>query len=98
MWADAIAKEMKNVRVAFDPPEDGVQPLSGSQFFQSHMIFNVKMEDFRRKARLVAGGHMTDVPPTVTYASVVSRQTVCTALTKAPLNALKLMAADIMNA
>ncbi len=62
------------------------------------MIFDVKMEDFHRKARLVAGGHMTDVPPTITYASVVLRETVCVALTMAALNALKVMAANIMNA
>ncbi len=27
MWEDTIAKEMKNVQVAFDPLETGVQPL-----------------------------------------------------------------------
>ncbi len=32
MWADAIAKEMKNVQVAFDPLQDGVQPPTGYQF------------------------------------------------------------------
>ncbi len=29
MWADAIAKDMKNVQVAFDPIENGVQPPNG---------------------------------------------------------------------
>jgi hypothetical protein len=37
------------------------------------MIFDVKMEDFRRKARLVAGGNTTDTPHAMTYASVASR-------------------------
>jgi hypothetical protein len=43
------------------------------------MIFDVKMEHFRRKARLVAGGHKTEAPATITYASgsVVSRKTIC---------------------
>ncbi len=41
---------------------------------------------------------MTDVPSTVTYASVVSRETVYIALTMTTLNALKVMTADIMNA
>ena len=40
------------------------------------MIFDVKIEDFRRKARLGAGGHMTDTPKYMTYSSVVSRYTV----------------------
>ncbi len=62
------------------------------------MIFDVKMEDLRWKARLVAGGHMTDVPPPIMYASVVLQETVRIALTMAALNALKVMAADIMNA
>jgi hypothetical protein len=32
------------------------------------MMFDVKMENFRRKERLVAGGHTTDIPPEMTYA------------------------------
>ncbi len=98
MWADAIAKEMKNVQVAFDPLQDEVQLPTGYQFVRCHMIFDVKMEDFHQKAQLVAGGHMTDVPPTIMYNSVVAHETVCIALTMAALNALKVMAADIMNA
>ncbi len=54
MWADAIAKEMKNVGVAFNPLDNGMQPPNGYQFVQCHIIFEVKMEDFRWKARLVA--------------------------------------------
>ncbi len=50
MWADAIAKEMKNVLVAFDPLEDDAQPPNGYKFVQCHMIFNVKMEDFARRS------------------------------------------------
>jgi len=96
-WADAIAKEMKNVRVAFKILENGEKPPPGFQFIRCHMIFDIKMEDFRRKARLVAGGHMTDVPPTITYSSVVGRETVRIALTLAALNDLKVKVADIMN-
>eukprot|EP00804_Cyclotella_cryptica_P002923 CCRYP_013282-RB/>CCRYP_013282-RB protein AED:0.39 eAED:0.39 QI:0/-1/0/1/-1/1/1/0/114 len=62
------------------------------------MIFDIKMEDFRRKARLVAGGHVTDVPPTITYSSVVGWETVRIALTLAALNDLEVKVADIMNA
>jgi hypothetical protein len=38
------------------------------------MIFDVKMEDFRHKARFVAGGHTADTQKAMTYASVVSRE------------------------
>ena len=97
-WADAIAKEMKDVRVAFDILPDGEQVPKGYQHIRCHMIFDVKMEDFRRKARLVAGGHTTEVPKVMTYSSVVSRDTVRLALTLAALNDLEVKAGDIMNA
>ena len=64
-----------------------------------HMIFDVKFgENFRRKARLVAGGHMTDTPNTLTYSSVVSCDSVHIALTITALNELSVMGCDIQNA
>jgi hypothetical protein len=62
------------------------------------MVFDVKMEDFQQKARLVAGGHRTEAPATITYASVISRETVCLALTIATLNALQVKVGDVLNA
>jgi hypothetical protein len=56
------------------------------------------MEDFRRKARLVTGGHRTEAPATLTYASVVSRETVRLALTIAALNDLEVKVGDVLNA
>jgi hypothetical protein len=88
LWADTIAKEMKDVRVAFEILPDGQSAPIGYQKIPCHMIFNVKMEDFRRKARLVAGGHRTEGPTTITYDSVVSRETVHIALLMAALNDL----------
>ena len=58
LWADAIAKEMENIRVAFKIQGNGELP-KGYHHVQCRMVFTVKMEDFRRKARLVVGGHMT---------------------------------------
>ncbi len=40
---------------------------------------------------------MADVTATITYASVVSRETVYTVLTIVALNALEVMTADVMN-
>ena len=68
------------------------------QFVRCHMVFDIKIEDFRRKARLVAGGHMTDAPKCMTYSSVVSRDTVRLALTIAALNDLEVKAGDVENA
>jgi hypothetical protein len=61
------------------------------------MIFDVKMEDFRRKARFVAGGHTTYTPHEMTYESVVSRESVRVSLTLAALNDLDVKMADIEN-
>jgi hypothetical protein len=98
LWQDSIKKEMDAVKIAFKvlSPDEAVPP--GYQFIRCHMIFTVKMEDFRRKCRYVAGGHMTEAPATLTYASVVSRETVRIALTLAALNDLEVKASDIQNA
>ena len=47
LWADAISKEMENVRVAFEVLPDGKPVPIGHQFVQCHMVFDIKMEDFR---------------------------------------------------
>ena len=63
------------------------------------MIFDIKLsENFRQKARFVAGGHTTDTPSTLTYSSVVAQDSVCIALIIAALNDLDLQACDIQNA
>jgi hypothetical protein len=62
-WATAIAIEMKEVKIAFKILDDSENVPPDHQFIQCHMVFDVKMEDFRQKAWLVAGGgHMTDPP------------------------------------
>jgi hypothetical protein len=46
LWVDAIAKEMKEVRIAFNIlPDDRSAPI-GYQKIPCHMILDVKMEDF----------------------------------------------------
>ena len=63
------------------------------------MIFDIKLgENFRRKSRLVGGGHMTSTPAALTYSSVVSRDSVRICLTMAALNDLDLLACDIQHA
>ena len=93
-------KEMKNVRPAFEIFEGTKDDLPvGYQQIKCHVIWDVKLgENFRRKARLVAGGHMTETPTTLTYSSVVSRESVRLALTIAALNGLEILACDIQNA
>ena len=95
---DAISKEMTNVRVAFDIMKDGDRAPIGHKQTNCHLLYDVKMEDFRSKARLVAGEHMTETPKCMTYSSVVGREPVRIALTIAALNDLQVKAGDVMNA
>ena len=98
LWMDALDKEMSNVRVAFKTLQDGETVPPGYQQITGHIVWDVKMEDFRRKARYVADGHKTEAPATLTYCGVVSRESVRIALTLAALNDLEVKTSDIQNA
>ena len=67
-WADAITKEMKYASPALIKLDNGKIVPIGYQRVNFHMIFDIKMEDFWRKARLVAGGHVADPPDNITCA------------------------------
>ena len=95
-WADAISKEMANVGVAFEFQEDGTPP-PGYKEIKCHMIFDIKA-DLTRKARFVAGGHLTDPSTESVFSSVVTRDSVRIAFTYAALNGLDILAADVQNA
>jgi hypothetical protein len=105
-WENALKKEMSKVSVAYKArddvtPEDvrkgKVPDLNGYQEIKCHIVFDVKM-DFTRKARFVAGGHMTQPSSSVTYSSVVSRDSVRLAFLIAALNGLSVLSCDIGNA
>ena len=91
---------MQNIRPAFEVWEKDIDKIPiGYQKIHCHMIFDVKLgENFRRKARFVAGGHTSETPTSLTYSSVVSRDSVCIILLITALNDLKIMACDIQNA
>ena len=96
LWWDAICQEMANVRVAFEEQES--VPV-GHKKLGVHFIFDIKLgENYRRKARLVADGHRTETPTSITYSSVVSRDSVRIGLLIAALNELDVLSCDIQNA
>lgn len=104
LWQQAIEKEMTNVRIAFEEFTGGTlddvkarKKLVGYQRINCHMIFDVKM-DLTRKARFVAGGHMTEPPESITYSSVVTRESVRIAFLMASVLGLDVCAADVTNA
>jgi hypothetical protein len=97
-WAQSIQKEMSAVRVAFHILEDGVDPPPGYQYMDCHLVCDVKFDGLRFKSRMVAGGRMVDEPSFLTYASVVSRETVRIGLTITALHDLDVKAANAENA
>ena len=105
-WTKAIQKERERVKIAWKALEDTSpeevrngkpNKLIGYQEIDCHMVFDVKM-DFTRKARFVAGGHTTEAPSSLTYSSVVSRDSVRILLTIAALNEMDIFACDVNNA
>ena len=101
-WHKAVEKEMKKIRAAMQvydgTLDDAKKKLVGYQQIRCHMVFDIKMEGLVRKARFVAGGHTTDAPKSLTYASVVTRESVRLAFLVAALNDLNILAADVSNA
>ena len=99
LWMDAIRLEMNNVRVAFEEYDGDPNSLVGYTQITGHLVFDVKLgENFRRKTRYCADGHKTGAPASVTYSTVVSRDSVRILLTIAALNGLKVLGADVQNA
>jgi Reverse transcriptase (RNA-dependent DNA polymerase) len=104
MWGDAIDKEMRNVIPAFEVWLGTVEDarsnrhLVGYQEIKCHMVFDVKLENLLRKARFVAGGHTTSTPASITYSSVVARDSVCIAFLLAAVDGVQVWAADVGNA
>jgi Reverse transcriptase (RNA-dependent DNA polymerase) len=96
-WRDALSKEMSRREPVIDILEEGAKAPVGYNKVPGHVIFDVKM-DFTRKACFVAGGHVTAPPATVTYASVVSRESVQIGFLVATLNDLAIMCADVQGA
>ena len=72
-WADAHALEMgvMNDYHVFKDFGTGDKPPDGYKKIRVRMIYDVK-HDGRHKARLVAGGHLTDIPLESVYSGVVS--------------------------
>ena len=96
LWQDAIRKEYNNVKVAFKLLKDGEKMPSTFTKITCHLIFEVKF-DLRMKARYVAGGHLMEPLSTITYSSVVSRESIQIGFLLSTLNGLDILAADIQN-
>ena len=100
LWWEAICKEMENVRPTFEVWEKDISQIPpGYRQIKCHMVFDVELgENFHIKARFVAGSHTMETPSTLTYSSIVSRDSVRIILLVVALNGLNIMACDIQNA
>ena len=78
---------MKNSMFTFNYLDRGNNAPLGYKEITCHLISDVKI-DFIRKARYVAGGDLTDLRSSMTYVSMVSRDSVRLAFLVAALNYL----------
>ena len=87
---------MEAYEVFKDQGHKATPPL-GYKTIRVHLIYDVK-HDGRHKARLVADGHLTDVPNESVYSSVVSLRGLRILLVLAELNGIEIWGTDIGNA
>jgi hypothetical protein len=71
--------------------------LASKRSVAMHIVFDIKM-DFTQKARFVTGRHTTTAPSSMTYSSVVLRDSVWLAFLIAALNDIDIMSCDLENA
>jgi len=100
LWGEAILKELNALQkagvFAFYPPNYKVG--KDYQYCPLRIIFDIKQEDLRRKARMVAGGHVIDSSMYESYSSVVQMRTIRLLETVALNEGLQIMTGDIGNA
>ena len=100
LWQDAMKLELGQLDEyqAFEAIGKGRHHCPHDfQLIHCHMVFDCK-EDGRRKARFVAGGHLTEPPRESVYSSVASLRSIRMITFLAELNGLELMTADVGNA
>jgi hypothetical protein len=72
-------------------------PPQGYKKIRTHLIYDCK-HDGRHKARMVADGHLTDIPLDSIYSGVISLRGIQTILFLGELNGLESWATDVCNA
>jgi hypothetical protein len=98
-WADATQLEldlMDSYNVFKDHGPDASTP-EGYKVIRVHLIYDVK-HDGRHRARLVADGHLTDLPTDSVYSGVISLRGLHMLLFISELNGLEAWSTDIGSA
>ena len=95
---EAMVMEMNKTRVDFEHYEGNTSDLVANEKITGKFIINVKLsENLRRKARFVADGNLVETLESITYSTLVLRDSVRILLLVAALNDLKTMGADVQN-
>ena len=100
LWQEAIKTELDQINGYQTFTDHGMNTPAPKDYKRVpvHFVFDVKF-DLRRKARLVAGGHLTkqvfnDAP----YSGIASLKSIRTCIFLGQLNGLSMCAADVGNA
>jgi hypothetical protein len=98
-WRDATALELAQLHEYGTFKDHGHKgdPPNGFKKIRTHLVYDCK-HDGRHKARMVADGHLTEVPLDSVYSGVVSLRGLRTLVFLAELNGLETWATDIGNA
>ena len=98
LWEEAIKLELDQINEykVFDD-RGSKRPGPDYKKIKVHLVFDCKHTG-KRKARLVADGHLTDVPLESVYSGVVSMRGIRMITFLSELNGLKLWATDVGNA
>ena len=100
-WKDAVALELLQIQEYETFKSLGHKSTAkvppGYKKIRVHLVFDVK-HDGRHKARLVADGHLTEIPTESVYSGVVSLRSFRLVTFAAELNGLLFWATDIGNA
>ena len=57
---------MENFKIAFQTIFEGKMLPNVFQYVNCNVVFDIEMEYFHRKAHLVAGGHVINIPDVIT--------------------------------
>lgn len=101
LWADAEYEEASTILGIGSFKDLGHQKRAkipkGYKKITLHFVYAVK-HDGRRKARLVAGGHLTDTPVESVYSSVISQRGIRITIHISEGNGLIIWCSDVGNA
>ena len=101
-WDDAMTKEMTALEklkfFRYHPPGTSFDKRKGWQFTKIHIIFDIKQQDLRHKARFVVGRHMLDSSMYNTYLSTIQGISIRLLFLIAMDNNLNIMTGDVNNA